>query len=89
MPTYLKTYNYHPNDTATAIGTTTSTAQQIACPLIYDHIKTCVVCQQAVKNTCTTLTGFSQSPKTDNHNLILYSIFFLFLIILIVVLFKR
>lgn len=68
-------------------------ASQIPCPLIYDHIKSCQVCQHAVKNTCSSMvyggTGSLQITQIDKNSLILYGIFFLILVILITFMYKR
>jgi hypothetical protein len=93
MPTYLNSREFMIPRDSTFYGAnfsnTNTPSSQIACPLIYDHIKTCNVCQQAVKNTCSAITDVSQVIRIDKHTLVLYGMFLLFLIILITVIFKR
>lgn len=97
MPTYLNANKFPFSKCSTAFGgasdATNISAMQIPCPLIYEHIKSCPVCQQAVKNMCASTiystTSNSQVQTIDKNTLILYGIFFLFLVILITVMFKR
>lgn len=88
MPTYLNS-NKFPLSRCGDSGATS----QIPCPLIYEHIKSCIVCQQAVKNTCSSLTHNGtvtlQATTIDKNTLVLYGIFLLFIIILIVIMFKH
>lgn len=97
MPTYLSTQNFPFSKCSTTFGdnfrSTNTTPSQIPCPTIYQHIKSCTVCQQAVKNTCAVSRyGETNTPSAttiDKNTLILYSIFFLFIIILITIMFKQ
>lgn len=65
----------------------TPSASQIPCPIIYDHIKSCDVCQRCFKNTCESVKV--KTLGIDKQTFILYGIFFLFLIILITLMSKR
>lgn len=96
MPTYLSAQNFPFSKCSTTVGdfrSTYTTPSQIPCPTIYEHIKSCTVCQQAVKNTCASITyGGTNTPfgtAIDKNTIILYGIFFLFIIILITIMFKK
>lgn len=92
MPTYLNSNTFSGRSSFSNVNPYNNTIPQLPCPLIYEHIKLCQVCQQAVKNSCSIFSsgGTPSSQVTiDKNALILYGIFFLFLIILILVLFRR
>jgi len=92
MPTYLNSHECLPQKAAPfaipSRGHTNTTSSQISCPLVYDHIKSCSVCQQAVKNTYASIS-YGEMTTIDKQTFILYGIFFLFLLIFITVMFKR
>jgi len=93
MPTYLNSQECLPPFAAApnvlpSRGHINSISSQISCPLVYDHIKSCSVCQQAVKNTCASIS-YGEITTIDKQTFILYGIFFLFLLIWITVMFKR
>ena len=97
MPTYLSAQNFPFSKCSTTLGedfrSSYTTPSQIPCPTIYEHIKSCTVCQQAVKNTCAASRyGETYAPLAttiDKNTIILYGIFFLFIIILITIMFKK